>query len=368
MAIIMLTKHYQLEGFNINYPMHTIDIVSKILFIDIETTGLSPIDHSIYMIGLSYYQGNSWCVTQLFAENISEESLILKQLQDFLQGYDTIIHFNGNRFDLPFIQQRALLHNLSIDFDHMQGIDLYKRIYALRNLIVLPNYTQKTLEQYLGVNRKDRYTGRDLIKAYAQYHAMPSLPLLDMMYQHNLDDIKGLLYLVPILAYSELLKSTTKIKKVQMHTTQNFETDTVHELLLTLHTLTPLPRQITCCKNDCFLTASEHIVTIKVPVYHTELKYFYKNYKDYYYIKELDNAFHKSVSNFADRSILEQATAATCYTRKVSIYLRQFEQLTTPVYKKHYKDQESYFEITDDTRTDRELLKNYALHIIRMML
>ena len=65
-----------------------------ILFIDIETTGLSPRNSDIYMIGLSYCENDSWRIVQLFAENTAEEAHILKVFARNYGNHSKIIKFN----------------------------------------------------------------------------------------------------------------------------------------------------------------------------------------------------------------------------------------------------------------------------------
>ena len=99
-----------------------------------------------------------------------------------------------------------------------------------------------------------------------------------------------------------------------------------------------------------------------------ELKFFYSNYKDYYYIPSMDAAYHKSVAGHVDASLRTQATASTCYTRKESIFLKQYDVLVEPFFKQNYKDKESYFEITDETKTNRTLFSLYSNHILRTII
>ncbi|MDY4127006.1 MAG: ribonuclease H-like domain-containing protein, partial [Lachnospiraceae bacterium] len=51
----------------INYDVKRIAAPSDILFIDIETTGLTPRNSYIYMVGLVYFLDNRWYYKNLFA-------------------------------------------------------------------------------------------------------------------------------------------------------------------------------------------------------------------------------------------------------------------------------------------------------------
>ena len=47
-----------------------------------------------------------------------------------------------------------------------------------------------------------------------------------------------------------------------------------------------------------------------------QLKHFYPDYRDYYYLPFEDTAIHRSVGEYVDRSARKKATAKTCYTKK----------------------------------------------------
>ncbi len=108
--------------------------------------------------------------------------------------------------------------------------------------------------------------------------------------------------------------------------------------------------------------------TLRVPLYEEEMKYFYSNYKDYYYLPLEDVAIHKSIASFVDKEHRVQARAQTCYTRKYSSYLPQWEVLFEPFFKRDYKSPEIFFEITDSFKQDRKAFQMYALHILKKMI
>ena len=93
-------------------------------------------------------------------------------------------------------------------------------------------------------------------------------------------------------------------------------------------------------------------------------KYFYSNYKDYYYLPAEDQALHKSVAQFVDKTHRVQATAANCYTRKPGQYLMQWDSVFTPVFKKEYGDKKLYFELTDKLKQSRAAMSLYAVHVL----
>ena len=163
-----------LKGFHLSYPLEKIAPLEQILFLDIETTGFTARSSYLYMIGCAYYKDNHWHTIQWFAENYSQETQLIKSFFLFAQDYKYLIHFNGNNFDLPFLTQKCQQLELPYSFQHFQGIDLYKRISPYKFFLKLPNCKQKTLEQFLGINRKDVFSGGELIGIYLDYIKSPS--------------------------------------------------------------------------------------------------------------------------------------------------------------------------------------------------
>jgi hypothetical protein len=97
------------------------------------------------------------------------------------------------------------------------------------------------------------------------------------------------------------------------------------------------------------------------------MKYFYSNYRDYYYLPEEDTALHKSVAEYVDKEYRLQATAATCYTRKFSSYLQQWDYSFAPFFKREYRSKEIFFELTDEIKKDRDLFSRYANHVLQII-
>ncbi len=106
-------------------------------------------------------------------------------------------------------------------------------------------------------------------------------------------------------------------------------------------------------------------VTLRIELFTGELRYFYPNYKDYYYLPAEDTALHKSVAAYVDRDYRTQATAATCYCKKSGRFLPQYQDLFSPAFKQNYKDKTSWFELTEAFTEKKENLKKYAMHLLK---
>lgn len=340
----------------------------NLLFFDIETTGFTARSSNLYLIGCAFKEGENWHIKQFFSENTSEEAEIIHAFFELTKNFSHLIHFNGNQFDLPYITQKCEQLSLPYNFDNFSGIDIYKRITPYKYFLKLPNCKQKTIERFLGIDRADMYSGGELIKIYQDYTQNPSEEALNLLVLHNLDDIKGMLQIVPILAYHDLFNEDIKAKKVQINSYSDVNGIMQKELFMKLKVDTNLPVATSFMSNNCYFSGDGETVAIKVPLYEEELKYFYSNYKDYYYLPEEDLAIHKSVATFVDGDCREKATARNCYTRKQSVYLPEWDYVFEPFFKRDYDSKDLFFELTDELKADRSNFDAYAKHILEMML
>ncbi len=353
-----------IENFSLSYPLENLAPPERVLFLDIETTGFTARSSYLYLIGCAYFQAGKWRTIQWLAENYSQEADILNAFFDFAKLYKYLVHFNGNNFDLPFISQKCEQLGIPCELGEFQGIDLYRRISPYKFFLRLSNCKQKTLETFLGIERKDLFSGGELIGIYHDYVKEPTDFAERSLLLHNADDLKGMLETLPMLAYYDLLNEKLKVRKVQANYYRDCNGRQRKELLMTLTLNTPLPKPIAANACGCFFRGEGSEATIKVPIYTEELKYFYSNYKDYYYLPAEDVALHKSVAGFVDKEHRVQATAANCYTRKVSDYLPQWEILIEPFFCRDYKGKKLFFELTDEIKRDREAFTRYANHIL----
>ena len=67
-------------------------------YLDIETTGLSPWDSEITVVGIHLCNGDDARFIQLVGKDITVGNIV-----DALRGVNIIYTYNGKSFDLPFI-------------------------------------------------------------------------------------------------------------------------------------------------------------------------------------------------------------------------------------------------------------------------
>lgn len=349
------------------YPIEQLAPKQSLLFLDIETTGFTAKNSNLYLIGAIIFEEDAWHTIQWFAESYEEEYAILAAFSDFMKEYSFILHYNGNNFDIPYLTQKFQQYQIPFDFTSCQGVDIYRRIQPYRDLLCLSDLKQKSIEEFLGILRDDTYTGHELISKYHDYVCSKEEALLDEILLHNEEDLKGMLAVVGMLAYGDLFHKELRVMKAQASYYPNSSQKRCQEIVLKLRLENPLPAPLSFRGVGCYFSGQGTDASLKIPLYEEELKYFYSNYKNYYYLPAEDMAMHKSVATFVDKEHRIQANAANCYTRKKSLYLPQWEALFHPFYKKEYRSKELFFELTDDFKKSRSSFASYAQHVLQAM-
>ncbi|MBQ8327494.1 MAG: ribonuclease H-like domain-containing protein [Lachnospiraceae bacterium] len=364
----MKTINKTIYELNIPYSIEHINPLSKTVFIDIETTGFTAKTSSLYLIGCITYDNNQFIMHQWFAQTPEDEENVLRSFVEFIKDYNFLIHYNGNHFDIPYLEQKLNQYNISFNLSALPGLDIYKRIAPYRDFLKLPNCKQKTVETYLGIMRDDVLTGGDLIGVYHNYVKNPIDEYSDLLLLHNEEDVKGMVKLLPILSYVDLFNEPLTVVKVYAQSYTDQDGNPAQEIVMKAKIKNALPVQISNYANHCFFTAFGENATIKVPLFEGELKYFYSNYKEYFYLPMEDVALHKSVAIYVDKEHREKATAANCYTKKYSTYLPQWDYIVEPFFKAEYKSKELFWEVTEENKKNRQLFSSYASHILQMIM
>ena len=298
----------------------------SICFFDIETTGFSRNYNIVYLIGAVYFRNGISHYLQWLAESDSDEAYILSAFNDFLKDFHTLIHFNGDAFDIPFITERAAHLNVALDLSHLESLDLYKTARKCKSILSLSDYKQKTIESFLNFPRTDKLDGKKLIALYKSYVLSKDTDSERLLLLHNSDDLAGLHEICAVLAYGQLYDTALKkdsvdsFKKVfenismEFNYASDYEGNEITELILETAPVFPFPKALDCKQPDGYCKIFPDKLRLCVPVVNDRVKLFYKDYKNYYYLPEQNCAIHKSVAAYVDKSRRTAATKNTCYT------------------------------------------------------
>ncbi len=342
-----------------HHEYNTIELFYKpedVVLFDIETTGFTAETSMLYLIGCGYYKNGKWEIIQWFNDDGQSEKLIIEEFLRFIKGYKYLFNYNGDGFDIPFINKKRELLGIPIPFDEAESIDLYKNIRGFKDILHLDNLKQKTIEGFLGINRLDKYTGGDLIKIFQDYLKAPNEIGYKLLMQHNYEDLEGLMYCFSLLAYVKFKAGCVKVTKMSVMNKR---------LFFSLSLDYPLPKRIMTNINGIIISGKGSEATINAPIYSEQLYFFFDNYKEYYYLPSEDMAVHKSVATYVDKNYRQQAKKENCYLRRTGHFISQINQGILCGYKRNYKEKESFIELSDSFLKDMDLINAYARHIIQ---
>ena len=176
------------------------------LFLDTETTGLAGGSGTFaFLIGVGWFEGESFITAQIFARDFSEERACLAFLQEVARGKEFLVTFNGKAFDVNLLSARFIMnrfHNPLVELPHIDLIHPSRRLLGHR----LDNSRLVTLEQQvLGLTRRGDVPGSEIPQRYFDWLRRHDGRLMKDVFTHNCLDVISM----ATLAYhlSELLKS-----------------------------------------------------------------------------------------------------------------------------------------------------------------
>lgn len=336
----------------------------EILFFDIETTGFSPNNTSIYLIGCVYYENNSWQLKQWFLDNPKDEREFLTIFLHFINNFTSLFHYNGNGFDIPYLEKKCFHYNLETRFDKFKHTDFYREIQPLKKILRLEQLKQKSLEQFLEIERKDTFNGGELINVYYQYLKSKDQELQRILLLHNADDIKGMLGLLPMLSYSNFFLKNFQLISVDKHKYADINKMEKQEVIFELEVKIPFPKMFSYGWGPIYIIGNKKKVKIRIQLYTGEMKFFYSNYKDYFYLPKEDYAIHKSIAFYVDKDFRTRAKAANCYSKKTGCFLPQYDEVFSPYFKIDYYDKCMFFEATDEFLSNSKEVTLYINHVL----
>lgn len=344
------------------YLRHTKD-KSHILFFDIETTGLSARNSTLYLIGALWYDNDTVNVRQWFNEDGYAEADIITSFDSFCRNFSHLVHFNGLTFDVPYIREKAQRYSINIDnIDNLIQFDIYKEIRSYKNILGLENMKQISIEKFLGINREDTYNGGDLINVYQRYVARPDDEKEHLLLLHNHDDLLGMPGVCAILQYKALLEHPEfEIEKIDYN-----DNDSKLYIDISLDESCFLPKRlIHTNKDSVYINVVDNSATLIIPIINSKLKHFFKDYKNYYYLPAEDMAIHKSVATYVDSQNRERATKSNCYVSKKDLFIICPDKNYEESFKDSINDKQCYRtldSLLNDTTTGK---KEYILFLMK---
>ena len=396
-------------------------------FFDIETTGFRAASSHLYLIGAACRisgenrKGDScWQIVQWMAEQPQEEAALLNAFAEFMTHYETVIHFNGKRFDIPYLEDKYTQYGLPSPFRGKSSVDLYLDFRPLKAFLNLDHMNQKSLELFLGVNRDDQYDGGRLIPVYREFCRTHDENLLKLLLLHNKEDVEGMLSLPSLYGYLNFLEiqqvlpadgfsspsSEAEMSQKQqmclhkapaavaesisrsqeepsvsaqtdllLHAAELYRAEMILSksenepsgLLLSFRMALPVPVPVSKPFDGGYFTLKDRTGKLLLHVRKDTLYYYFPDYKNYYYLPEEDQAVHKSVAAYVDKQYRQPAKADTCYIRQSGAFLPQPEEIFSPALRRSLKDPYTWFVWKDDMFQDTARLADYLLAWLRQL-
>lgn len=213
----MFIKKYQIKVILPN-EIFTKYKMDTIAYLDIEATGFDMEYDKIVLISLGYYLNkDEFEIVQYFAEAPSDEECLLKELKKVLGNFKRWCSYNGTAFDEPFIIRKMYRYNLGFRMPR-EHIDLFRSIRPFHKKMGIKNCSLKSVEQFIGINRKDEINGAMWVELYDEYLVNHDEKSKEILMLHNYEDVVNLpkiFNVVDIIENDLDLKRKEKLAKKQ---------------------------------------------------------------------------------------------------------------------------------------------------------
>lgn len=344
----IIEKSY--KGYKPLYPLERICDPAGALFIDIETTGLKKETTSLYLIGCGQYTDEGFLTRLFFADTHEEEEDVLISFLDYMKDFTHLLHFNGTKFDIPYLQYKFKRYGISDPFTKIAQVDIYKLCKPLRYLLFPESMRQKAIESFLGISREDMYGGGELIEVYKDFEITGSDDDLKLLVTHNREDVLGMHLILPILYYLDLQDMSLSFEDYTINEYRDYKDSLREEVIFNYTTDVAFPISFTAKTDTMYVRASadNKKISIRLPIYDQDMYIFFDNYRDYCYIPDEDRAILRTVACALPKDRYKKATKETCYQRFSGRCIKQPHAIFKPVLKTCYKDKKMYFRFPED--------------------
>ena len=330
------------------------------LFFDIETTGLKKETTQIYLIGCGYEENGRLIVRQWLAQDLSEEEAVLRAFFEFASAFSLLVHFNGERFDIPYVRFRASVYGLENPLDQMQGFDIYRQLKPAKALMGLERMSQRSVEHFMHIKREDTMSGGDLIPVFYEYARLKNAEAERLLLLHNFCDVEGMAGLLPALSYAGIINGGFTFESAE---------DTGEVLSLRYHLNEEVPFPVSSRTKEILLWADADTLGMDIKIYEGELVKQIPNYKDYYYLPEEDMIVHKDVAQFVDKEFRQKATAKNCVVKKSGRFIPALvpDKNMDYILQKNNEKPAYYIDITKIIHAKADKFLQYAMDFFGIM-
>ena len=171
------------------------DWASRMVFFDIETTGLSGGAGTVaFLVGCGWFEEGGFRVRQWLMTGPAGERALLDSLAGTLSEASLLVTFNGRTFDVPFMQMRWAFHRQTDpvgELPHFDMLPTARRLWSRREDDA--SCSLSALERsVLGFHRLDDVPGSECPMRYFQFLRTGDPSVLEGVLEHNRLDVISL--------------------------------------------------------------------------------------------------------------------------------------------------------------------------------
>ena len=175
------------------------------LFLDIETTGLSPVDNEIVIFTYATYFNDKKCkIVQLISQDVQddEKTLINQFITDTL-GSKILLTFNGDEFEEKFLSEKMKKYKIDFKFDFSS---LKSNIRHFGKYLKISSFSRENIENYFDISKERYYNIHKIVKSMKKESIVS-----DDLIEHSKEEIKTLIEMY--LAFDKIKKDKKSIIK-----------------------------------------------------------------------------------------------------------------------------------------------------------
>jgi len=168
---------------------------SRLLFLDLETTGLAGgAGTYAFLVGCGWFDSASACfrLRQFFLSDFAAERALLESVAELADGTACVVTYNGKTFDLPLIETRFVLQRMSTPFAELPHVDMLhpaRRMWREDDGECRLTSLERTL---CGHEREGDVPGFEIPSRYFRYVRSGDARPLEAVLEHNRLDIVSL--------------------------------------------------------------------------------------------------------------------------------------------------------------------------------
>lgn len=191
--------------------------VSKLLFLDTETTGLSGGTGTLaFLVGLGYFTEDGFLLKQYIMRDPSEEPAMLLEIANLSENFSGLVSFNGKAFDIPLLNTRYVINRLPRPFDSTSHLDLLFLSRKLWKNRLQSRALQDLEHEILQIPRtKDEVPGWMIPQIYFDYlRSGDAEPLKGVIYHNGMDIVSLAALFIYVSQSFEALSSADQFHPV----------------------------------------------------------------------------------------------------------------------------------------------------------